>query len=557
MSSHNISRYLDLMAANHPNSTAVKIPLKRGLFAHKKLVYLTLSFSELKEEVSAWRGQMEKQGVRCGDRVLVMVRQGLPLLASVFALFQIGAVPIVIDPGMGRKAFLKCVKRSTPRVLLEIPVAHLLSRLFKSCFTSVEVRIHVKDSINARMQRRIPQEKKNAVVREQNDLAAILFTSGSTGSPKGACYTHGMFEAQVELLKKTYAICPGEIDLPLLAVFTLFDPALGTTAVIPELNPGKPSGFDPAKIVQAILQEKTSYSFGSPTLWKKIAEYCIPRQITLPSLRRVLCAGAPVPPSLWKMMKQLLPNGEVYSPYGATEALPVSSISMSEVLSETAEKTLKGAGTCVGRVIKGMEVKIIALNDGAIESLSDARLLKQGEIGEIIVTGPTVTHCYDKLPEATKLAKITDEEGKIWHRMGDCGYLDDFGRLWFCGRKSERVLNGAEVLFTEQVEPIFNAHPEVKRSALIGVICKRDGHHRAAIVIEPRHYKRMINNGDFRSRILEELCLSARKHEHTRFINLFYLHPNFPVDVRHNAKIHRGELAAWAGRNIGYKSNPL
>ena len=110
------------------------------------------------------------------------------------------------------------------------------------------------------------------------ELAAILFTSGSTGAPKGVCYEHGMFDAQVRLIRETYGIEPGEVDLPLLPIFALFNPALGMTSVIPEIDPRHPARADPAKIVQAIRQEKVTNSFGSPTLWRKVAEYCRARR---------------------------------------------------------------------------------------------------------------------------------------------------------------------------------------------------------------------------------------------------------------------------------------
>jgi hypothetical protein len=105
-----------------------------------------------------------------------------------------------------------------------------------------------------------------------------------------------MFDAQVGLIRDTYGIEPGEVDLPLLPIFALFNPALGMTSVIPEMDPRHPARADPAKIVQAIRQERVTNSFGSPTLWRKVAQFCSERNVTLPTLRRVLCAGAPVHP---------------------------------------------------------------------------------------------------------------------------------------------------------------------------------------------------------------------------------------------------------------------
>lgn len=574
MSSANIARHLPLMAASAPDRAAVKVP--RGRTA-EGIDYLTLSFAELDAEVDAWGERFAAASLRRGDRVLVMVRQGLPLIASVFALFKYGAVPVVIDPGMGLKSFLACVARTRPKALVGIPLAQLVSRVAWKSFRSVDARIWVPGSPTARRLR--PGEKFTGdrfplSANAPRDLAAILFTSGSTGAPKGVCYEHGMFDAQVRLVRSAFAIRPGEVDLPMLPIFALFNPALGMTTIVPELDPSRPAEVDPAAIVQAIQQEKVTNSFGSPTIWRKIAGHCRERRVTLPSLKRVLMAGAPVSPGLFADMREILPNGTAHSPYGATEALPIASVSGDEVLGRLvpaaiarsdapapAAASAVGAGTLVGRPLPEIEIRIIPIGDGAVDSLEDARPLPAGEIGEIVVCGPMVTREYADLPEATRLAKIVDplqserpaspdEPPGVWHRMGDVGYLDAQGRLWFCGRKAERVETDEGPLFTEQVEPIFNAHPDVRRSALIGV--GDPGRQRPAIVVEPRG-PQVVATPSLRRKLLRELRALGAVHRHTEQIRLAYLHPGFPVDVRHNAKIHRLTLARWAATRPGYE----
>ena len=544
--SANIARHLPLMAARQPDMAAVKIP--RGRTSAGDIDYLALSFAELDAEVDAWVAKLESRSVRRGDRVLVMVRQGLPLIAAAFALFKLGAVPVIIDPGMGRKYFRACVARSKPRVLLGILTAQIASHFFRSAFRSVDIRVWVRGSATARLNFNSQLSTLNSqpVSSEAADLAAILFTSGSTGAPKGVCYEHGMFDAQVRLVRDTYGIAPGEVDLPLLPIFALFNPALGMTTIVPELDPSQPASVDPEKIVRAIQQEQVTNSFGSPTLWRKIARHCLANNITLPSVRRVLMAGAPVPPALFADLQKILPNGTAHSPYGATESLPLASISATEILGETAAKTAAGAGTCVGRPVKGITVKIIPIADGLLTEVSE---LPAGQIGEILVRGPVVTKEYDSLPDATALAKIENKASTPWHRMGDVGYMDAASRLWFCGRKAERVETYEGPLYTEQVEPIFNAHPGVARSALIGT--GHDGH-RPAIVVEPVS-RDIVATPSLRRKLVRELQQLALAHAHTRAIRLVYLHPAFPVDVRHNAKIHRLALAAWTAGQHGYE----
>ncbi|MGC4072850.1 MAG: AMP-binding protein [Nibricoccus sp.] len=593
--SANIARHLPLMAARQPNHPALKIP--RGRTRTGDIDYLTLTFAELDAEVSAWAARITAAGVKTDDRVLVMVRQGLPLIASAFALFKIGAVPVVIDPGMGLKSFLTCVERTQPRALLGIPLARVISRVFRKKFRSVSIRIPASANPTARLSTSdispFPLPPSLLVARSATDLAAILFTSGSTGAPKGVCYEHGMFEAQVRLIRATYGIQPGEVDLPMLPIFALFNPALGMTTIVPEIDPARPAAVDPAKIVQAIRQENVTNSFGSPTLWNKIADHCLAHDITLPSLRRVLCAGAPVPEALWENSRRFLTHGQLHSPYGATEALPIASVCSAEIIPRaavTAAANFQGtsgkfqaasaasttptaefhsvadnsqspfsqesasafhsspftphssapSGACVGRPLPGIDVRIIAITDGPIATCADARELRPGEIGEIIVRGPVVTKAYDALPEATTAAKISADYGAIWHRMGDCGYFDPLGRLWFCGRKVERVLTENGPLFTEPCEQVFRSHAQVARCALIGLGVP--GKQLPALVIQPREKL----TASAKAALARELRSLAAAYASTAGITRFYFHKAFPVDVRHNAKIHRLTLAKWA-----------
>ena len=559
----NIARHLALMAAAHPTRAALKIP--RGRTRTGDIDYLTLTFAELDAEVSAWCARLTTAGIARGDRTLLMVRQGLPLIASAFALFRLGAVPVVIDPGMGRKNFLACVARSRPTALVGIPLAQLLSHLFRPTFRTVRTRVTASGSLTARLSSVSQLSVLNsqlAAAAAASELAAILFTSGSTGAPKGVCYAHGQFDAQVRLIRETYGIQPGEIDLPLLPIFALFNPALGMTIIVPELDPRRPAAIDPAKIVQAIRQENVTNSFGSPTLWRKIGDHCLAEKITLPTLRRVLCAGAPVPSALWQNSRAFLTHGQLHSPYGATEALPLATISSAEI--ETLKSEIENPlGACVGRPIPGITLRIIAPVDGPIATLTDTRALPPGEIGEIIAHGPVVTASYDALPAATAAAKISDlpsfqlstlssqpsATASPWHRMGDCGYLDAQKRLWFCGRKAERVETSAGTLHTEPCEQVFRAHPRVTRCALIGL--GEAGRQRAALVVEA-----IVSDSGEARRFARELRTIALAHDYTLPINTFYFHPQFPVDVRHNAKIHRLTLAQWAATAKGYESDP-
>ncbi|MBM3865572.1 MAG: AMP-binding protein [Verrucomicrobia bacterium] len=538
--SANIVQHLDRAAEARPQAAALKVP--RGRTRSGDIDYLTLSFAELRAEVAAWRARLEAAGTAPGDRTLVMVPPGLPLIAAVFALFHLGAVPVVIDPGMGRAAFLSCVARSQPRRLVGIPLTLLLSHLFRGSFRSVGSRILAGGSLMARLTRPGPAPVASlpAWPARPEDLAAILFTSGSTGAPKGVCYEHGIFAAQVDLIRQAYNITPGEIDLPLLPIFALFNPALGMTTVVPELDPRRPAALAPERIVQAIQQEQVTNSFGSPTLWRRIARHCDEHQVTLPSLRRVLCAGAAVPADLWAAAPRILPRGRLQSPYGATEALPLTSITQEEV---AALATPPAGGACVGRPLPGITVRVIAAAEGPLAADAVERPLPPGEIGEIIAAGPVVTKAYDAAPDATLRAKIIVGD-RTWHRLGDCGYLDAEGRLWFCGRQAERVETATGTLFPEPCEQVFRRHPAVARCALVGL--GERPRQRPALVVEASLQPAA------RESFAAELRSLAGAHAVTREIRTFLFHPRFPVDVRHNAKIHRLALARWAATARSY-----
>jgi acyl-CoA synthetase (AMP-forming)/AMP-acid ligase II len=377
-----------------------------------------------------------------------------------------------------------------------------------------------------------------------DETAAILFTSGSTGPPKGVVYTHGIFDAQVRYLQSHFGYGPDEVDLATFPLFALFDAALGMTAVIPDMDATRPGSVDPVKIIDAIHGQGCTHMFGSPALLDRVGRYGEAHRVKLPSLKRVVTAGAPVQPALLERFSDLLSDdAEVFTPYGATEALPVASVGSKQILGETRHATARGAGTCVGQPLEGVEVRIIEISDAAIAEWKDVRELPIGKIGEIAVKGPIVTREYFRQPKATALSKIRDGDD-IWHRMGDVGYLDDRGRLWFCGRKAHRVVTEQGTLFTVCCEVVFNQHPRVRRTALVGV--GEPGRQQPVLCVELGD----ADAGPGRDQLRRELLALGATNELTKGIKTVLYHPAFPVDVRHNAKILREQLAVWAAERL-------
>ncbi len=545
----NIARRLTETAARMPDALAVVVPRKRRAGRRQ---YDTLTFRQLEDETNRLANGLRAAGLQPGMRIALLVRPGSEFIALVFALFKAGAVIVLVDPGMGRRNLLRCLADVAPQGFVAIPLAHVIRTLFRRRFPLARLNVTVGrrlfwDGLTLDQVRRLGTGEPICHDTHADDPAAIIFTSGGTGPPKGVLYRHRNFDRQVTEIRGFYDIQPGEIDLAAFPLFGLFNCAMGVTTVVPDMDASRPARVDPRNIVEAVRDWQVTQSFGSPAIWNRVGEYCQQRNIALPTLRRVLSAGAPVPPHVLARMRGCIAiDGEVHTPYGATESLPVASISAAEVLSETKQAWTTGAGTCVGRKFPGIDWKVIEITDGPLARLSDAIELPCGQIGELIVSGPVVTDQYVTRTEWNALAKIADGT-RVWHRLGDVGYLDQRGRFWFCGRMAHRLQTSAGPMYTICCEAIFNQHPVVYRSALVGIGPR--GRQRPVIVVEPWPRQRPRGKSA-RTRLLAELAALAAGNERTAGIRDFLIHPAMPVDVRHNAKIAREKLAVWAAGKL-------
>ena len=557
---YNVAQLMAEMATRMPFRPAVLFPAGRDPEGRAK--FIQMSFQQLNQECDRCAHGLSAYGIEKGDRVLMMVRPGIELLTVVFALLKIGAVPVLIDPGMGRKAFRTCVADAKPDAFIGIPAAHLLRLLSPRSFRTVQrvITVGKRWFWGGATLDKVRSDRRDAfpvAPTTTEDEGAVAFTSGSTGIPKGVVYLHGMFRAVIALLRDELGVEEGEVALPCLYIFALFYPALGVTVVFPDMDATKSAEVNPAYLVEAIQTHGVTNSFGSPTIWKRVARYCQEHDITLPSFRRIIMAGAPVPPSLIEQFSHILDGGDVFTPFGATEALPITMMTGREILEETAELSEQGKGMCVGRSTCGNTIRVIGISDDPIPAWDESLVLPDGEVGEIVVKGPVVTRTYLNRPVETAKAKIkeaTPGDGEaIWHRMGDLGYFDEQGRLWFCGRKSHRVVNADGLLLPVPCEAIFNRHPEVFRTALVGVGAY--GSQRPVLVVEL--VKRDVpRSAAERQAIAEGVLALGAEHEQTRPIREVLFHPSFPVDVRHNAKIQRQELAVWAAQQLAASPAP-
>ncbi len=537
----NIAAYLPEMARRQPDTPAIIFPRRNR----------RLSFQELDSLTDRIAHGLVANGIGRGVRTVLMVPPSPELFAITFALFKVGAIPVLIDPGMGVKNLRQCLAEAEPQAFIGITKAHLARLLFGwgkptlRIFITVGHRLFWEGTTLARMLAEHQELPFRPATTEPDDTAAILFTSGSTGPPKGAIYSHGNFAAQVAALKQVYGIEPGEIDLPTFPLFALFAPALGMTAVIPHMDFTRPGAVTPRNIIAAIQEYHVTTMFGSPALLHRVGRFGAERGVKLPTLRRVISAGAPVPAAVLEKFSQMLaPEVEIFTPYGATEALPVCSIGSSEILGATRQITEAGGGVCIGLPVAGIRLEVIAISDEPITCWDDSLRLPEGAIGELVVQGGQVTRNYFNRPAADQLAKIADPANdSFFHRMGDLGGIDETGRVWFCGRKSQRIITSTETHFTIPCEAVFNTHPLVFRTALVGI--GPPGEQRPVLCVELEKGVKADQES-----VRKELLAIGAAHLHTQSINTILFHPAFPVDIRHNAKIFREKLARWAARRL-------
>lgn len=550
----NFSCLIEQICLNQPGKRAVVVRTGENELGRRWYSHLTFAqFGALRD---TYVHGLRAEGIKPGMRVVLMVRPGLDFLPLCFALHKLGAVVVLIDPGMGRKNLIRCIKHTEPEAFIGIPQAHVAKLLFRDAFRSVKVSITIGKrwfwggpDLAALMAHGSTAVEPYPVAPD--DPAAIIFTTGSTGPPKGVVYTHSMFAFQTETLQNVFRLTPDDVDMPGFALFALFSISMGVTVVLPEMDPTRPANVDPERIIEVVQDHGATFSFGSPALWNTVSRYCVRQGVRLPSLRTVVMAGAPIPPDLHHRMLEnvLLEHADVHTPYGATECLPVSNFQGSRVLAETAGKTARGEGYCVGEPVPGVDIRITQISDAPIQTTADLTDVPQGEIGEILVRGPMVSRIYHKLPERTAEHKVYEQDGSglFYHRIGDLGYQDTQGRLWFCGRKAHRVETPEGRLFTVCCEAVVNQHPLIYRSALIGLGDRPQ--QQPLFVVEPEAGA-LPQSTEARKKLADELFELIQHNPRTATIKTLLFRKALPVDIRHNAKIFREQLRPWAEAHL-------
>jgi olefin beta-lactone synthetase len=504
-----------------------------------------ISFAGLRDRVSALAEGLRRVGVRPGHRVALLVPPGLDLATTVYACWQLGAVIVVADAGLGWRRMADSLRSADPDYLIGIPAAIAAAAAFQLPGIRVvagEVPRPIRQLL--RIQHSIDELTAgdgSAVVDSQrvhldpngarSSEAAVLFTSGATGPPKGVVYRHHQLLAQLDQVRVLCDVNPDDRLVAAFAPFALYGPALGIGAVVPRMDVTKPGTLTAARLADAAAAINATLVFASPAALRNVVatsgELTTEQSSALARIRLVLSAGAPVSVTLLRRLREVLPHAELHTPYGMTEALPLTDISLSEL-----EEAGSGNGVCVGRPLPGVQIQISPLDPLGGATGPPAPTVEVS--GEICVSAAHVKDRYDRL-WATERASSRDPG---WHRSGDVGHLDSAGRLWVEGRLVHVMTTADGPLTPVGVEQRIEANSPVTGAAVVGVGPRGTQQVVAVVVPETQAAVGLAS---------QQLATAVRAAAGVRVAAVLVV-PALPVDIRHAAKIDRQRLARWAER---------
>jgi acyl-CoA synthetase (AMP-forming)/AMP-acid ligase II len=400
---------------------------------------------------------------------------------------------------------------------------------------SIELRrIPCKFSIGTRVPGAVPLEaarncKYDPAVYQchGNEPALVSFTSGSTGNPKATQRTHGFLLAQHQAIAGNLGLAAGEIELVSLPIFVLANLASQVTSVIPDVNLRRPDTINAAPVIAQIQCHGVTRITAPPALYERLIEYCEDERIDLPQLEKVFTGGGPVSPHLMRRLQRVAPQAIVTAVYGSTEAEPISQLSLPEIQPNDSDAMRDGKGLLAGHPVPDIQLRIIKDQWGKKVTSRDAvefddMCLPMGVPGEIVVNGEHVLHNY--------FDNSADDENKFrvgstrWHRTGDAGYVDAFGRLWLLGRCAARIVDRHGEMYPLGVENAALRHEFVHRAALVSLGEQR------VLAIELR---RRTAQSDLKT-LLESLAFAC--------VDSILIIKRLPVDRRHNTKIDYAAL---------------
>ncbi len=486
-----------------------------------------VSWAQLHHRVMALAGGLVAAGVRPGDRVALLVPPSADLTAAVYAVWRAGAVIVVADRGLGLRGMGRALRGAAVDHVIGTAQGLLAAQAMR--LPGTRIADHPLPGVRhdlvtlAGLTAPLP-------VADDDAECAVVFTSGATGPAKGVAYRHRQVQAQVDLIRRTYALTRDDRLVAAFAPFAIYGPALGIASAVPDVDVTRPASLTAAALADAVAAVDATVVFASPAALRNVVATgggLEPLQRNaLDGVRLLMSAGAPVGLPLLRSVQRLLPQAELHTPYGMTEALPVADVSLPQLAAAGA-----GDGVCVGRPLPGVDVRVSPLSaSGAAEGeLTD----RPGVTGEVCVRAPHVKDHYDALWATERLS--SRDPG--WHRTGDVGHLDAEGRLWVEGRMQHVVTTPDGPLTPVGVEQRVEALDEVQAAAVVGV--GPVGTQAVAVVVVP-------GAGSTRSPVAG-LALADRVRDAAgTAVAAVLVRDALPVDIRHASKVDRGAVARWA-----------
>jgi olefin beta-lactone synthetase len=537
-----------------------------GWEGYGKRRYKRHTYAELSADAESVAVGLREMGIAELTRIVFMSPPSYEACVMGVALTRVGAFSIWIDPSVGYRNMAERLRRVKPEAFLGIALAHMGRITFgwgprtlrKLLLTGSPLLPGARNvtgfppfpgarSIRS-LRKQAPTEPEPPKVGP-DDPCTVLYTTGSTGPAKPSLYTHRSFCQVFRNAHHSWRWDPDNeipVDMAVFPAFLFIPISAGGTMVVPPIDFARqgPAKVNSAAMIQVINDCKVGSFFAAPILIENLAREALARNLTMPSLKRVIAGGAPIFGPVERMLNGVMaPDGEVAANYGATEALPSTEMGSREHLQGLWDMTEQGAGICVGYALPGVELKIIEIVDGPIDSIEQTSELPKPEVGEILVRGKHVSPEYYLDPESTRKNKVPDPEGD-WHRFGDTGYIDEEGKLWVCGRVSQRVKADSGNVFPLLVEPLFDAHPKVRRCGLVGVPGPAGELPVLCVEVE-----RDVGKNELAG-LHQELLALAADSEVANKIHAVLFKRRLPVDPRHNSKIERRHLAKWAARQL-------
>ncbi|MCR9205833.1 MAG: AMP-binding protein, partial [Halobacteriovoraceae bacterium] len=364
---------------------------------------------------------LKKMGLQKNDKVIIFIPMSLYLYAAMFAVQKIGAVAVFLDSWARRDQMGVAVDVVSPKMIISVEKAfEYLSHVDEIQAIPLKVVAGPHEEEYSQTLEKLMNTNGYAEAEpvESEHTALITFTTGSSGTPKGADRTHRFLAAQHYALNRHLPYEEGDADLPAFPIFSLNNLAAGVKTVIPAFDVGTPSEDDATIILRQFKETECTCTTLSPSLLRTLYNRCLKDGITLPDLKRVVTGGAPVSNDDVVAMKKVAPNAEVLVLYGSTEVEPMAHIEAEEMLgqkSKVQDPRYVDDGVNVGKFDSGLKVKYIKIIKESIEITSDEDWKEieiiEGKVGEIIVSGEHVCEKYFNNEEATKKTKIRDHKG--------------------------------------------------------------------------------------------------------------------------------------------------